>query len=108
MKIDDWNVDIERGMEDCMPAEPWKTSRCVVCGKSVPPTARGIHPSGVVTYTVEFETRDEIPRDVNLRMFHPSLPDAPAIITEHTAQPGESNKCIATFVQRETVTVAVA
>lgn len=49
-----------------------------------------------VRYTVKFETPDEIPRDVNLRMFDERLPDINADIIRHTPHPG-IQRCTAEF-----------
>ena len=100
--IDKWEMNIERGMEQCTPSSSICDSPCVYCGKIVPAMCTAVHSNGFVTFTVEFETRDEIPKDINLRMFGPEFPDVSATVVRHTPQPG-TRRCIATCVQREEV-----
>ena len=100
MRVTKWEIAIERGTEDCVPELPWEASQCVVCGKVVQPISRGIHPTGSVMVTVKFETPDELPRIVNLRMFDNRLPDLDARIVRHTWSHG-TQRAVAEFYGRQ-------
>ena len=101
--VEKWEADIQYGTEDCTPIAPWKESKCSTCGRLVPYGSAAAHPTGQVTCVIDFETYDEIPRNLNLQMFTEEAPDVSAHILRHTPCLGVQ-KCTAEFVWQEPLT----
>lgn len=75
-------------------------SACTVCGRVVKFGWGGCHLAGPVLLVFDFETFDDIPRVINLKMFDADAPDIEAHIVHRTLSSG-LQKCGAEFVIRK-------